>query len=115
MPSLIIIETFGCYTKGIYTYKKQTTRPSSDRNELEKEEDERNLHSENNKIANNKDQVDKSCFLMTESADIPLINDSQDSFNTENYSLVTKPDGASEKRGVTRANRNTRSGKGRGK
>ncbi|PWA93147.1 hypothetical protein CTI12_AA074270 [Artemisia annua] len=91
--------------QGNHSDNKQTTRNSSDGNGLEKED--------NNKKVN--DLVEKNCYLMTESLDIPPINYSQGSSNNDDHSLATKIDDPSENRAVTRAGRNTRRGKGRGK
>nr|GEX65107.1 hypothetical protein [Tanacetum cinerariifolium] len=93
---------------GIHSDNKQTTRNSSDRNGLEKEDNQ-----ENNKKVN--DLVEKNCYLMTESPDIPPINFSQGSSNNDDHSLATKIDDPSENRAVTRSGRHTRRGKGRGK
>ncbi|GJS93008.1 hypothetical protein Tco_0799976 [Tanacetum coccineum] len=93
---------------GIHSDNKQTTRNSSDRNGLEKEDNQ-----ENNKKVN--DLVENNCYLMTESADIPPVILTQESTNNNDHSLATKIDDPSENRAVTRAGRNTRRGKRRGK
>ncbi|GKC19617.1 hypothetical protein Tco_1021767 [Tanacetum coccineum] len=94
--------------QGIHSDNKQTTRNSSDRNGLEKEDNQ-----ENNKKVN--DLVENNCYLMTESADIPPVILTQESTNNNDHSLATKIDDPSENRAVTRAGKNTRRGKRRGK
>ncbi|KAM0059281.1 hypothetical protein Hdeb2414_s0005g00179741 [Helianthus debilis subsp. tardiflorus] len=91
-------------------------------NGAEKEEDTRqpddgNPDHENDTMANDINQAeDNNCFFMTESPDIPVVSNSQDSFNTEDQSQTTKKkDGITENQVVTRASRSTRRGRGRGK
>lgn len=108
------------YAKGMHSDKKQSTRPPSEGNKLEMEEDhrqpdERDIDQENGSMANDVDQADKNDHPVTDLPDIPVINNSQCSSNTNEDILATKIDGTTENRAVTRASKNTRRGKGRGK
>ncbi|XP_024994033.1 protein KAKU4-like isoform X2 [Cynara cardunculus var. scolymus] len=98
---------------------EQNIRPSGEGNKIEKKEDgrqsdERNLDQESHGI----DYViadvvvDNNCYLMTESTEIPLVHNSQDSSNTNN-DHTKAADGTTENRAVTRASRQSRRGKGR--
>ncbi|KAK1438264.1 hypothetical protein QVD17_04070 [Tagetes erecta] len=95
----------------------QGIRSDNKQNGLEKEEvtprsDERNLGHGNNSVANDINQADNNCFFMTESPDIPVVSNSQDSYNTNDQSPTTKKkDAITGNQAVTRASRR----KGRGK
>ncbi|KAI3812534.1 hypothetical protein L1987_17244 [Smallanthus sonchifolius] len=109
-PTMPVLEQY----QGNHSDKKQ--------NGLEKEgdttqPDERNLGHENDTTANDTNKADNNCFFMTESPDIPLVSNSQDSLNTNNQSLTTKKkDGMTTgNQAVTRATRRTPRAKGRGK
>ncbi|KAI3728181.1 hypothetical protein L6452_16813 [Arctium lappa] len=98
---------------------EQNIGPSAEGNKLEKKEDgrqsdERNLDQESDGIVYVKADVvvDNKCYLMTESTEIPLIHNSQDSSNTNN-DHAKAADGTTENRAVTRASRQSRRGKGR--
>lgn len=82
--------------------KEQETRSDSEGNGIEKEEEggKGDEHGKNG-------MGDENCVLLTESAEIPVFNNSQDSSNGNELNLASKA--------VTRGSRNTRRGRGRGK
>ncbi|XP_071693664.1 protein KAKU4 [Rutidosis leptorrhynchoides] len=109
LPSNPIMPVLEQY-EGINSDKRQTTGPSSEGNKLETEEDHRQP-DENGSMAYDVDRADKNGYPLTESPNIPVINNSQCSSNT-NEDMATKIDGTTENRAVTRSSRR---GKGRGK
>ncbi|KAJ9549488.1 hypothetical protein OSB04_022031 [Centaurea solstitialis] len=94
--------------------EQNISRASGDGNKLEKKEDgrqsaERNLDQESDGIVY--DKADNNCYLMTQSTEIPLIPNSQDSSNNGDHTKAA--DDTAETRAVTRAGRHSRRAKGR--
>ncbi|KAK9052797.1 hypothetical protein SSX86_029427 [Deinandra increscens subsp. villosa] len=102
-PAMPVLEQY----QGIHSDNKQ--------NGVQKEAATMQGH-ENDSMANDTNQTEKNCFFMTESPDIPLVDNSQDSLNANDQTPPTKKKGGVTKsQAVTRSSRRTPRAKGRGK